>query len=44
MGFYKLSIKDTKRVLSNRGIGKKYHDMSLTDYPHDEAQEYKGVA
>lgn len=36
-----MNIKDKKRVLTNRGIGKKYHDMSLTDYPHDHAKDIK---
>ena len=34
-------IKNTKLVLQNRGVGKKYHDMSLTDYPHTQAEVIK---
>lgn len=35
-----MSDKTTRtRLLSNRGIGKKYHNMSLTDYPHERAAE-----
>lgn len=27
------------RLLTNRGIGKKYHNMSLTDYPHSSSKD-----
>lgn len=27
------------RLLQNRGIGKRYHTMTLTDYPHAKAQD-----
>lgn len=35
-----MSDKHVKnRLLTNRGIGKKFHNMSLTDYPNDRAKE-----
>jgi hypothetical protein len=35
-----MSLQRTK-LLTNRGIGKKYHGMSLTEYPNQAAQEVK---
>lgn len=32
---------ERQRLLNNRGIGKKYHNMSLTDYPDPTANEIK---
>lgn len=29
----------SSRTLQYRGIGKKYHKMTLTDYPHDQAKD-----
>lgn len=36
-----MSIKNIKAVLTNRGIGKKYHEMSLTNYPDPNASTVK---